>query len=120
MFEGLFSKILQSVLSKYFETDGRTNPVDFTASLWSGFVVLDDLKLRPEVLNEKLKKVGVRCVRCGIRRLELRVPWAKIGSRMNVRRSPDRRSNLNLAGDQNSNANGHGSFEGDLSSGTFY
>ena len=91
MFERAFGKILNHFLSKYFDcnnNNNNNNNIDdlLTNSVWSGYIVLEHLTLKSEILEDVFLNANhsavppVDVVHCGIRRLEISVPWAKISS----------------------------------------
>lgn len=54
MFERLFLKLLKNVLAQYFEFDGNDNGIEdsLTASVWSGYITLDNLTVKRDVLKD--------------------------------------------------------------------
>ena len=88
MFERAFGKLLSHFLSKYFEDYDDTNSSNssssnnnsLSASVWSGYIALEHLRLKAEVLRDlsRTAAVPVEIRHFGIRRLEIRVPWANI------------------------------------------
>jgi Vacuolar sorting-associated protein 13, N-terminal/N-terminal region of Chorein or VPS13 len=94
MFEQLAGKVLWNVLSKYFTDESLSkNKVSKSAQLgiWSGFVALQELEVRRDVINTKLRGKGhpIELVQCVIRRVEITIPWAKLSSPIGNRRSSD-------------------------------
>ena len=111
MFERLAGKVLTRLLSKYFVQDngedisssGKSSSAPSTASrpassssssskgsgtktqlgVWSGYVSLDNLLLKNEVVNTHLKSKGLpfELLRCSVGRVEITVPWGKLGLR---------------------------------------
>lgn len=82
MFERIFAKVLSRFLSKYFKFRNErelTNLIN--VGVWSGYISLENLVLKDEVLDEMLfgqKGLPFKLVSCGIRRVEITVPWAKL------------------------------------------
>jgi len=110
MFERLAGKVLTRLLSKYFvqdngeEISGRgasSSPASrfrrassstpsssgtgtkTQLGVWSGYVSLDNLLLKNEVINTHLKSRGLpfELLRCCVGRVEITVPWSKLGLR---------------------------------------
>ena len=48
--------------------------------VWSGYIALDNLQLRTEVINDLLEQRGIpiEVLHCTIRRVEITVPWSKL------------------------------------------
>ena len=109
MFERLAGKVLTRLLSKYFVQDNgeeissagggkssstASRPASSSSSskgsgtktqlgVWSGYVSLDNLLLKNEVVNTHLKSKGLpfELLRCSVGRVEITVPWGKLGLR---------------------------------------
>lgn len=116
MLENIAGKVLDRFLSKYFEDETeheqppppsaapagrnnrkRKNPTsrrtNFQSGIWAGFLSLDDLRLRVQVINEQLQAAGlpIELVHCSIRKAEMTVPWGQwkiLSSSSNNRSSP--------------------------------
>jgi hypothetical protein len=104
MFERLAGKLLSRLLSKYFRSssndesahhnnqtgsttsssssNNNSGAVSTQLSVWSGYVTLENLELRRELVNEWLARegMGFELVQCTLRRVELTVPWSKLTS----------------------------------------
>ena len=102
MLERLVGRLLNNVLSQYFvynnrndedsnnngsgnhQNGGSESTTEGGASLgvWSGYIALDNLRLKNEVVNDLLQKHGipVEVLHCTIRRVEITVPWSKLSS----------------------------------------
>ena len=94
MLERLVGRLLNNVLSQYFvyNNNGNTDPsTDPSAEagatspqpslgVWSGYIALDNLQLRTEVINDLLEQRGIplEVLHCTIRRVEITVPWSKL------------------------------------------
>ena len=109
MFERLTGKVLTRLLSKYFVQDGVEGGDGHGASadgdasgfakrtqlgVWSGFVRLDGLVLRNAVVNDRLREKGLpfELIRCSVGRVELTVPWGRLGPRGGGREKKGARS----------------------------
>jgi len=85
MFERLAGKLLSRFLSKYFVSDdsasGTSSSSSSSLGVWSGYVSLESLELRKEVVNSYLKSKGLpfELLQCTLGRVEITVPWAKLG-----------------------------------------
>ena len=89
MFERLTGKLLSRLLSKYFVSDDSSSPTGSSPEkkswsqlgVWSGYVSLESLELRKEVVNSYLKSRGLpfELLQCTLGRVEITVPWAKLG-----------------------------------------
>lgn len=89
MFERLAGKILSRLLSKYFVSDDTNGVRDSSSErkswsqlgVWSGYVSLESLELRKEVINDYFKSKGLpfELLQCTLGRVEITVPWAKLG-----------------------------------------
>jgi len=93
MLERIAGKVLGRFLSKYFEdeqeggssnggggtTRKRSQRTSFSSGVWSGFLSLDDLRLRVDVINAELQAAGlpIEMVHCSIRKVEMTVPWSQ-------------------------------------------
>jgi hypothetical protein len=108
VFERLAGKFLSRLLSKYFVTTSeqessstssskrssgssrrkqqqkqqRTSQTAASLGVWSGFVSLSNLQVRVDVVNAELKRKGVplEILQCTLGRVEMTVPWAKLGT----------------------------------------
>eukprot|EP00957_Ditylum_brightwellii_P077693 5903773-Ditylum_brightwellii.AAC.1 len=93
MFERLATKVLHRFLSKYFttpttasssssSTSTSSDATNISTGVWSGYISLTNLLLRPHVLNDIFESKGQpwKCNVCFIHTLEITVPWAKLGS----------------------------------------
>lgn len=83
MFERLAGKLLNGFLSKYFvqnQEDELSPHKSSQLSVWSGYISLDHLEFRKDVVNELLQNTGVEMVSGSITSLEITVPWAKLGT----------------------------------------
>jgi len=95
MFERLAGKVLSRLLSKYFISDDSTSSTSTSApsagsninqnswtnlGVWSGYVSLEQLEFKKELLNEYFRARGipVDVLSCTIKRVEITVPWAKL------------------------------------------
>ena len=93
MLERIAGKVLDRFLTKYFEdeqeggssngdggnTRKRSQRTSFSSGVWSGFLSLDDLRLRVDVINAELLAAGlpIEMVHCSIRKVEMTVPWSQ-------------------------------------------
>ena len=96
MLERLVGRLLNNVLSQYFvynnngknqtatdatapSAEGATSPQP-SLGVWSGYIALDNLQLRTEVINDLLEQRGIplEVLHCTIRRVEITVPWSKL------------------------------------------
>jgi hypothetical protein len=89
MFERLAGKLLGDFLSKYFTEESLAkNKVSTSTQLgvWSGYVSLQNLELKKDVINTKLHRKGLpfEIVHCSFRQVEITIPWAKITNPINT------------------------------------
>ena len=59
---------------------GKKRPrTSFRSGLWSGFLSLDDLRLKVAMVNDELRAAGlpIELVHCSIRKVEMTVPWSQ-------------------------------------------
>ena len=85
MFERLVQQILSKFLSKYFTEDSLAkNKINRSSQLgvWSGYVSLQDLELKKDVVNAKLQSRGLpfEIIDCSFRQVEITIPWAKLSN----------------------------------------
>jgi hypothetical protein len=85
MFERLAGQLLSTVLSKYFTEESLARNKSSTSAqlgVWSGYISLENLELKKDVINTLLKRKGLpfEIVHCSFRRVEITVPWAKLTS----------------------------------------
>lgn len=85
MFERLFQQVLSKFLSKYFTEDSlAANKINRSTQLgvWSGYVSLQNLVLKKDVINAKLKSKGqpFEIVHCSFGQVEISIPWAKLSN----------------------------------------
>jgi Vacuolar sorting-associated protein 13, N-terminal/N-terminal region of Chorein or VPS13 len=85
MFERLVQQILSKFLSKYFTEDSLAkNKINRSTQLgvWSGYISLQDLELKKDVVNTKLQSRGLpfEIVDCSFRQVEITIPWAKLSN----------------------------------------
>ena len=101
MFENLAGKVLTRLLSKYFVSGGSSSVPSTPSSssgkatdpsprerksaqlgVWSGYVSLQNLELRRDVINEKFRQKGtpLELVSCTFERIEITIPWAKLAA----------------------------------------
>ena len=92
MFERLAGKFLSRLLSKYFISDESSTFANNSSSsssasnswnnlgVWSGYVSLEHLELKKNVINAYFKSKGIplELISCTIKRVEITVPWAKL------------------------------------------
>ncbi|KAG7355613.1 vacuolar sorting-associated protein 13, N-terminal domain containing protein [Nitzschia inconspicua] len=105
MFEKLAGNVLTKVLSNYITEDSLSkNKVYKKAQLgvWSGYVTLNDLEVKADVINKKLRQKGqpFELVHCSLRQVEITIPWAKLSN-------PISSSFMSFNGGGNNNNNGH-------------
>lgn len=87
MFERLVQQVLSKILSKYFTEESLAkNRVNASTQLgvWSGYVSLQNLELKKEYVNGKLRSKGqpFEIVHCSFRQVEITIPWAKLSNPM--------------------------------------
>ena len=85
MFEKLAGNVLSKILSKYFTDESLAkNKATQSAQLgiWSGYISLQNLEVKKEIINAKLRGKGqpFELVHCSLRQLEITIPWAKLSS----------------------------------------
>lgn len=107
MFEKLAGNVLSNVLSKYFTDESLSkNQVYRKAQLgiWSGYITLNDLEVKTDVINKKLRQKGqpFELVHCSLRQVEITIPWAKLSNRIGD-------SLRSLNGGSNGKSSGNGS-----------
>jgi hypothetical protein len=87
MFERLAQQVLGKLLSKYFTEESLAkNKINKSTQLgvWSGYVSLQNLELKKEYVNTKLRSKGLpfEIVHCSFRQVEITIPWAKLSNPM--------------------------------------
>ncbi|CAB9505998.1 protein sorting-associated protein 13C [Seminavis robusta] len=89
MLERLLSRLLNNVLSQYFDyqsnnngDNGSTSEEPSSLGVWSGYIALDNLRLKTAVINDILQQQGIplEVLHATIRRVEITVPWSKLRS----------------------------------------
>lgn len=85
MFERLVQKVLGNFLSKYFTEESlNRNKINRSTQLgvWSGYISLQDLELKKDYINGKLRSKGqaFEISHCSIRQIEITIPWAKLSN----------------------------------------
>ena len=80
MFEHLAAKLFRVFLSKYFTEESLARNKSSTSAqlgVWSGYISLENLELKKDVINQKLRRKGqpFEIVHCSFRRVEITVPW---------------------------------------------
>jgi len=93
MLERLVGRLLNNFLSKYFVYQSTSNnskessfssstgtPLQPSLGVWSGYIALDNLQLKTDVINDLLQERGIplEVLHCTIRRVEITVPWSKL------------------------------------------
>ena len=83
MFEHLASKLFRVFLSKYFTEESLARNKSSTSAqlgVWSGYISLENLELKNDVINQKLRRKGspFEILHCTFRRVEITVPWSKL------------------------------------------
>ena len=93
MFERLAGKFLSRLLSKYFISDESSTATSSSSTgsnsssnswnnlgVWSGYVSLEHLELKKNVINDYFKSKGIplELLSCTIKRVEITIPWAKL------------------------------------------
>ena len=75
MFEKIIENLLKSILGEYIE---NLDPKKLSVSIWSGNIVLQDLRLKTDIF----KKIGLPFIlKLGvIKKLELEIPWTRLSS----------------------------------------
>ena len=81
MFERLAGKLLNHFLAKYFVQNQEIEQRKSTQlKVWSGYISLENLEFRQDVVNELLQNSGVEMVSGSIASLEITIPWGKLGA----------------------------------------
>ncbi|KAL3925287.1 MAG: hypothetical protein SGILL_000512 [Bacillariaceae sp.] len=80
MFEKLAGNVLSGILSKYFTEESLSKNKVLKTGVWSGFISLQDLEIKSDVINRKLRQKGqpFELVQCTFRHVEITIPWAKL------------------------------------------
>jgi vacuolar protein sorting-associated protein 13A/C len=76
MFESILEKILVNNLGQFIEGLDRDN---LKLSIWSGNIVIENISIKPEVLN--MLELPVKMKFSYLGRLKLSVPWKSLGSK---------------------------------------
>lgn len=79
MFEGILEKVLGRVLGQFIEGFDKSN---LSVSVWSGNVIIENVKVNPKVFLEMGLPFLVTSSRVG--RLKVQVPWKSIRSQSTV------------------------------------
>jgi hypothetical protein len=97
MFENLAGNVLSQVLSKYFTDESLSRNQVYQKTklgVWSGVVTLNDLQVKTDVINKKLRQKGqpFELVHCSLRQVEIKIPWAKFSNPLSGNNSGGRGS----------------------------
>ena len=95
MFEHLAAKLFRVFLSKYFTEESLARNKSSTSAqlgVWSGYISLEHLELKKDVINQKLRRKGhpFEILHCSFRRVEITVPWSKLRLSMSKNLSANR------------------------------
>jgi hypothetical protein len=98
MFEHLAGKVLGNILSKYFSEESLARNKSSTSAqlgVWSGYISLENLELKKDEINDLLKRKGqpYEILHCSFRRVEITVPWSKLGLSSSKKSSSSSTSN---------------------------
>jgi vacuolar protein sorting-associated protein 13A/C len=75
MFEKIVERILNPILSEYVEDFNSEN---MKIGLWSGEVVIKNVKLRKEIIQKLNLPLKIKYSRLGC--LKMSIPWKSLGS----------------------------------------
>jgi vacuolar protein sorting-associated protein 13A/C len=73
MFEGILEKVLGRVLGQFIE---GFDSKDLNVSVWSGNIVIENVKIKPNVLTEMGFPLDIIVGTLG--KLSVKVPWSSI------------------------------------------